>query len=134
MMVGMVTCEGFEVRRTDMTTVKARSRHSPAATARPRKEDAGPVEATKRSRRRERIEITSLEQMDALLPKQWVALEVAEVTINVGMTKAFVIAHGRDEKRVMASLEGFMKEHPGQKVGIFYAGPRLKRGQAVIVV
>ncbi len=109
-----------------MATVSARrtggGRHRPS-------EGAG--SRTKRAPR-PRIETTTADSVYGLFPRQWVAIEVTEVTPNVGMTKGLVIAHG-SEKKVLAKLDEFIAANPGRKWGLLNTRPWLKPGEDAII-
>ncbi len=81
------------------------------------------------------IELTSLEDIWSHYPKQWVAVEVQEVSRGIGISRARVISHGRRsaEQAVLAGLARFRQANPDKLVGLFYTGPMARPGQDIIV-
>ena len=82
------------------------------------------------------VEVASVDDLRAYYPNQWVAVEVKQVTPEVGITKAQIIAHGRrsDEQTVLAKLKRFRSINPGKEIGLFYTGHFVRTGQDIIVV
>ncbi len=81
------------------------------------------------------LELANLEDVWTYYPKQWVAVEIQEVTEGVGITRARVIAHGRRsaEQAVLAGLARFRQANPDNQFGLFYTGPMVRPGQDIIV-
>ena len=81
------------------------------------------------------LELANLEEVWSYYPKQWVAIEIQEVTEGVGITRARVIAHGRRsaERAVLSRLARFRQANPCNQFGLFYTGPLVRPGQDIIV-
>lgn len=84
--------------------------------------------------RRRSPEITSIDDLRNKYPRQWVAIEVTEVTPQVGITRGVVLAHGprRAEETVVSKLVEWRSRNPDKEFGLFYTGNFARPGQDIV--